>query len=68
MAVFYPIESFDQYLKTKSTHTIVFKKTKNVSYYFMGAWSQEANGLITEDAFYKDLDQKLDILDKTQQL
>ncbi len=68
MAVFYPIESFDQYLKTKSTHTIVFKKTKNVSYYFMGAWSQEPNGLTTEDAFYKDLDQKLDILDKTQQL
>ena len=68
MAVFYPIESFDQYVKTKSTHTIIFKKTKNVSYYFLGAWSQEPNGITTEDAFYQDLDKKLDTLDKTQQL
>ncbi|TQM21703.1 uncharacterized protein DUF4861 [Chryseobacterium aquifrigidense] len=68
MAVFYPIESLDQYVKTKSTHTIIFKKTKNVSYYFLGAWSQEPNGLTTEDSFYQDLNKKLDILDKTQQL
>jgi len=68
MAVFYPLESFDKYVTTKSTHTVVFKKTKNVSYYFMGAWSQEPNGLATEEAFYQDLDKKLDILDKNNQL
>ncbi|WP_027379572.1 DUF4861 family protein [Chryseobacterium daeguense] len=68
MAVFYPLENFDKYVKTKSTHTVVFKKTKNVSYYFMGAWSQEPNGITTEEAFYQDLDKKLDILDKNNQL
>lgn len=28
MVVFYPIESFDKYVQIKSTHTVVFKKTK----------------------------------------
>lgn len=68
MVVFYPIESFDKYVQTKSTHTVVFKKTKYVSYYFMGAWSQEPNGLKTEEEFYKDLDKKLEILDNNNQL
>ncbi len=68
MVIFYPIESFDKYVKTKSTHTVVFKKTKNVSYYFMGAWSQEPNGIKTEEEFYKDLDKKLEILDNNNQL
>jgi len=68
MAVFYPLESFDKYVKTKSTHTVVFKKTKNVSYYFLGAWSQEPNGLKTEEEFYKDLDKKLETLDQNNQL
>ncbi|MBM7417494.1 MULTISPECIES: DUF4861 family protein [Chryseobacterium] len=68
MVVFYPIESFDKYVQIKSTHTVVFKKTKNVSYYFMGAWSQEPNGIKTEAEFYKDLDKKLEILDNNNQL
>ncbi|MEG1590941.1 DUF4861 family protein [Chryseobacterium sp.] len=68
MVVFYSIESFDKYVKAKSTHIVVFKKTKNVSYYFMGAWSQEPNGIKTEAEFYKDLDKKLDILDNNNQL
>lgn len=68
MAVFYPIENFNKYVQTKSTHTVVFKKTKNISYYFLGAWSQEPNGLATEESFYQDLDKKLEILDKNNQL
>ncbi len=68
MVIFYPIESFNKYVKTKSTHTVVFKKTKNVSYYFMGAWSQEPNGIKTEEEFYKNLDKKLEILDNNNQL
>lgn len=68
MAVFYPVDNFDKYIKTKSTHTVVFKKTKNVSYYFLGAWSQEPNGLKTETEFYQDLDKKLDQLDKEGKL
>ncbi len=68
MAVFYPVESFDKYVQTKSTHTVVFKKTKNVSYYFMGAWSQEPGGIKTDAGFYEDLDKKLEILDHNNQL
>lgn len=68
MATFYPIESFDKQVTTKSTHIVVFKKAKNVSYYFMGAWSQEPNGIKSEAEFYKDLDRKLEILDNTNQL
>lgn len=68
MAVFYPVESFEKYVKTKSTHAVVFKKTQNVSYYFLAAWSREPNGLTTEEAFYQDLEKKLDMLDKNDQL
>lgn len=68
MAVFYPLENFDRYVQTKSTHTVVFKKTKSVSYYFLGAWSREPNGLTTEESFYQYLDKKLEILDKNNQL
>jgi len=68
MAVFYPIDNFDKYVKTKSKHVVVFKKTKSVAYYFLGAWSQEPNGLKTESDFYKDLDNKLDQLDKDGKL
>ncbi|KFF23402.1 DUF4861 family protein [Chryseobacterium vrystaatense] len=68
MAIFYPVESFDKYVKTKSTHTVVFRKTKNVSYYFLGAWSLEPSGLTTEESFYQDLEKKLEILDKNNQL
>ncbi|MCY0977849.1 DUF4861 family protein [Chryseobacterium wangxinyae] len=68
MVIFYPIGYLDKIVKTKSTHVVVFKKTKNVSYYFMGAWSQEPNGIKTEEEFYKDLDKKLEILDNNNQL
>ena len=68
MAVFYPIENFSQYVEAKSTHIVVFKKNKNASYYFLGAWSQEQDGIKSEEEFYKDLDKKLEILDKDNQL
>uniref|UniRef100_UPI0025DEEA4B DUF4861 family protein n=1 Tax=uncultured Chryseobacterium sp. TaxID=259322 RepID=UPI0025DEEA4B len=68
MAVFYPLDSFNQYVPTKSTHAIVFKKTKKVSYYFLAAWSAEPDGLATEEAFYRDLDQKLETLDNSNTL
>lgn len=68
MVIFYPIGNLDKIVKTKSTHVVVFKKTKNVSYYFLGAWSQETNGIKTEEEFYKDLDKKLEILDNNNQL
>jgi len=68
IAVFYPIENFSQYVEAKSTHIVVFKKNKNASYYFLGAWSQETNGIKSEEEFYKDLDKKLEILDKDNQL
>ena len=68
MVIFYPIVNLDKIVKTKSTHVVVFKKTKNISYYFMGAWSQEPNGIKTEEEFYKDLDKKLEILDNNNQL
>lgn len=68
MAVFYPVDAFAQYAKTRSTHTVVFKKTKKVSYFFLAAWSLEPGGLTTEEAFYRDLDQKLEALDNNNSL
>ena len=68
MAIFYPVENFDKYVQTKSTYIVVFKKNKNVSYYFLGAWSQEPNGIKTETEFYKDLDKKLETLEQNNQL
>lgn len=68
MAVIYPVNNFRKYVKTKSTHVVVFKKTKNVSYYFLGAWSTEPDGIKNEEAFYQDLDKKIETLDSTNQL
>lgn len=68
MAVFYPLDSFDKYVQTRSTHAIVFKKTKKVSYYFLAAWSMEPDGITTEESFYDDLDQKLETLDNSNTL
>lgn len=68
MAVFYSVDTFAQYVKTKSTHTIVFKETKRAAYYFLAAWSLEPNGLTTEEAFYRELDQKLETLDNNNSL
>jgi hypothetical protein len=36
-----------------------------LTYYFLGAWEQEANGIKTEEAFIADLNKKLETLENT---
>nr|HMQ43659.1 DUF4861 domain-containing protein [Mariniflexile sp.] len=50
-------------------HLVVFKPTtKTLTYYFLGAWEQEPNGIKTKEAFLQDLNKKLDILEQTDTL
>jgi len=44
---------------------LVFKPTtKATSFYFLGAWEQEPNGIKSKEEFVKYLDQKLELLNK----
>jgi hypothetical protein len=44
---------------------LVFKPTtKSTSFYLLGAWEQEVNGIKTQEEFVKYLDQQLEVLNK----
>jgi len=66
MAVFYKLDETAQLKEGVDDHLIVFKPTtKSLTYYFLGAWEQEPNGIKTEAAFFADLNKKLETLEKT---
>lgn len=65
MAVFYKLDEVTELKEGPHDHLVVFKPSKKVTYYFLGAWEQEPNGLKTEAEFIADLNQKLDKLETT---
>lgn len=69
MAVFYRISDSEKIFKGKDDYLIQFKPTTDkVTFYFLGAWEKEPNGIKTEKEFLKYLDDNLSILNKTNQL
>jgi hypothetical protein len=63
MAIFYEIETVAEVTNWEHDYLLVFKPTtKQVSFYFLGAWEQEKNGIKTEEAFLTYLDEKLNEL------
>lgn len=69
MAIFYEIETVAEVTEWEHDHLIVFKpSTKEVPFYFLGAWEQEKDGIKTEEAFLAYLDQKLEELNSTNKL
>jgi uncharacterized protein YceK len=60
MAIFYETGTVQDQVAAQFDHLLVFKPTTApVSFYFLGAWEQEKNGIKTSAAFYEYLDAKL---------
>ncbi|MGV3459796.1 MAG: DUF4861 family protein [Flavobacterium sp.] len=65
MAIFYEVSTVKEQLQGPHDHLLVFKPaTAPVTFYFLGAWEREKDGVKTEEAFYKYLDAKLAELNK----
>ncbi|UKM66479.1 DUF4861 domain-containing protein [Flavobacteriaceae bacterium GSB9] len=66
MALFYKLDDVAEQKDGQYDHLVIFKPTTStISYYFLGAWEQEPNGIKTEEAFIADLDKKLESLNTT---
>ncbi|MBS7256605.1 DUF4861 family protein [Flavobacterium branchiicola] len=65
MAIFYEVNTIESTQDTDLDYLLVFKPTtKSTSFYLLGAWEQEVNGIKSKEDFVKYLDQKLEILNK----
>ena len=64
MAIFYKIGEVTEQKEGTNDHLLLFKPTtQTLTYYFLGAWDQEKNGIKNEEAFIGYLNKKLDALD-----
>ena len=69
MAVFYRTEDAEKVFEGATDHLVQFRpSTKKITFYFLGAWEKEINGIKTEAEFLKYIDENLDKLNKTNQL
>lgn len=69
MAIFYEIETVKEVTDWEHDHLLVFKPTTNeISFYFLGAWEQEVDGIKTEAEFLSYLDEKLKELNTNNKL
>jgi hypothetical protein len=69
MAIFYEINTIESVEDTELDYLLVFKPTtKSTSFYFLGAWEQEKDGIKSQEEFVKYLDEKLAALNKKSKL
>lgn len=69
MALFYKKNEVANQNTGKDDHLVVFKPTtETLTYYFLAAWEQEPNGITNQEDFIKDMDQKLEQLDRSNAL
>jgi len=69
MALFYKLDEVAEQKDGDYDHLVIFKPTtETLTYYFLGAWEQETNGIKTEDAFISDLNKKLESLENTNSI
>lgn len=69
MAIFYETGTIDNIEDTELDYLLVFKPTtKSTSFYFLGAWEQEKDGIKNKEEFIKYLDEKLAVLNKKSKL
>lgn len=65
MAIFYEISTIESTEDTDLDYLLVFKPTtKAVTFYLLGAWEQEVNGIKSKEEFEKYLNEKLEVLNK----
>lgn len=69
MAVFYEVNSAEKVYQGPHDYLVQFKPTnQEITFYFLGAWEKEVNGIKTEAQFYQYLDEKLAQLNQSNQL
>lgn len=69
MAIFYEIETVKEVTEWEHDYLLLFKpSTKEISFYFLGAWEQEIDGIKTEADFLSYLNEKLDELNNNNTL
>ncbi|MFV8359970.1 DUF4861 family protein [Flavobacterium sp. LS1P3] len=69
MAIFYEIKTIESEEDAEFDHLLIFKPTKKpTSFYFLGAWEQEVNGIKSKEEFVKYLDEKLALLNKKRKM
>ncbi|MCB0494710.1 MAG: DUF4861 family protein [Cyclobacteriaceae bacterium] len=69
MAIFYPMDETESLVDGEFDHLIVFKPTTEpISFYFLGAWEQEKDGIKTQEEFVKYLNEKLSELNSNNTL
>lgn len=69
MAVFYNTAQLDKQIEGTDDHLVVFKPTtKTTTYYFLGAWEQEKDGLTNKEDFVSQLDSLLQDLNSNNTL
>lgn len=69
MAIFYEVATVDKQAEAEFDHLLLFKPTtKPVSFYLLGAWEQEKDGIKTEAEFYNYLDNKLSELNRKNKI
>lgn len=65
MAIFYQVNTIENIADTDLDYLLVFKPTtKANSFYLLGAWEQEKNGIKSQEEFVKYLDTQLEVLNK----
>lgn len=63
MAIFYEVETVEEVVHSEFDYLLVFKPTTNpISFYFLGAWEQEKDGIKSKEQFLTYLDEKLNEL------
>ena len=69
LAIFYEVNTIEETTETDLDYLLVFKPTtKATSFYFLGAWEQEKDGIKNQEEFVAYLNQKLEILNKKSKL
>lgn len=69
MAVFYKTSDAEKVFEGATDHLVQFKPTtEKVTFYFLGAWEKEQNGIKTEAEFLKYLDENLAKLNTSNEL
>jgi len=69
MAIFYEVSTVKDQVEASLDHLLIFKPTVSpVSFYFLGAWEQEKDGIKTKEEFISYLDKKLQELNSTNKI
>lgn len=69
MAIFYETNAIEDLIDAEFDYLLVFKpRTKPTSFYFLGAWEQEKNGIKSKAEFVKYLNEKLALLNKNSKM